>query len=275
MMKLYYIFLVIFLVLIVSSCQQKITPLTSEQKAQIESEVEKLWEKKFEVLNEMDLGGLDETFSENEFLGYVMGGRGTIKSRQVYMDSSKIWWDSRIEQNGKFSQIAIHALAEDLALVDYTSKWRGVPKDGRIRDLNVTNTLICRKENTGWKVIYEHESFMDIKPSLQRTTDGIFKPLHLVNLQSQQDEDKFLELLQDLNAYLAALGIKNIKYQAWKMRADQEGKYQYIFYSVWPDQPTYDTAHDSEAFKQFLNKWRDAFETMMKDHDYCRYVPLN
>jgi ketosteroid isomerase-like protein len=143
--------------------QQQPSPLTDTQKAEIAKQVRQQAELKFRAVGSMNLEGMDQIVSSKEFLGYAADGNLTITLRQEFMDLLQRAWGSQKELRGEMLRLAVHPLAEDLALVDYTAKWQGTDKKGQVWKLNVSVAMLFRKEEAGWKAIYEHESTKEVK----------------------------------------------------------------------------------------------------------------
>lgn len=153
------LFLALILLSALIACEKQMTGPEPISQAEIEKQIRSAWEEKFVILTTMDLAGWERLFSTREFLGYVSGGHYTISSRQAFMDSMVVWWGGRASQNGVLLQMKVHPLEVGLALLDYTSKWQIVNKNGTSLRVNVTNSSLYRKEEGGWKIIYEQEAF--------------------------------------------------------------------------------------------------------------------
>jgi len=146
-----------------AASQQQPSSLTDAQKVEIEKQVREQAELKFKAVGSMNLESMDQIFSRKEFLGYAANGDLTITERREFMDLLKQAWDFQEERRGEMLRLQIHPLAEDLALVDYTAKWQGTDKKGQVHKLNASIAMLFRKEEAGWKAIYEHESTKEIK----------------------------------------------------------------------------------------------------------------
>ena len=102
-----------------------------------------------------------------------------------------------------------------------------------------------------------------------------FKAVHMVNLNSDEDEKEFMEMLTDCNQGITDLGFPDSKYRVWKERGDRDGMYKYTFESFWPNQVVYDKVHNSEKFIEFRKKYNERFKAIMAEDQYNRYVRLN
>ena len=105
--------------------------------------------------------------------------------------------------------------------------------------------------------------------------DGVFKAVHLINLNADTSEAELQKILDELNNVITELGYTDIKYQLWKERGDTEGKYKYIFESKWPSQGIYDKVHNSDSYKKITEKYKTGYKELIKEEDYSRYIPLN
>jgi len=109
----------------------------------------------------------------------------------------------------------------------------------------------------------------------EENKEGVFRTVHLVNLNSVENEAEIVAILNDFNKVFAEVGYPNIRYNLWKERGDREGKYKYIFGSTWPDQATYDKVHKNEKFQAVFEKYKARWEELVNEDVYSRYVPLN
>ena len=159
----FFVISLVILLCFLLACRQQPTSLTDAHRAEIEKQVRQQWELKFKAVAALDLESMDRIFSNKEFLGYAADGNLTITLRREFMNLIKQAWASQTERHGEILHLAIHPLAEDLALVDYTAKWQGGDKNGQIYKLNASVAMLFRKEEAGWKAIYEHESTKEIK----------------------------------------------------------------------------------------------------------------
>lgn len=162
MRKLRLVVSLVILFCFLVACRQQPSSLTDAHKEEIEKQVRQQWELKFKAVATLDLESMEQIFSKNEFLGYAADGNVTVTVRRVFMDLLREAWGSQRERHGEILHLAIHPLAEDLALVDYTAKWQGIDKDGHTQKLNASVAMLYRKERAGWKAIYEHESTREI-----------------------------------------------------------------------------------------------------------------
>lgn len=141
------------------TCEKQLTGPEAITPGEVEKQVRRVWDEKWAILHSMDLAAWDQLYSVDGFLAYVSGGHYSITSRKAFMDSMTVWWGGRSAQSGTLLQLRIHALAADLALLDCTLKWQINSAGGPSVHVLVTNSSLYRKEEGGWKIIYEQESF--------------------------------------------------------------------------------------------------------------------
>ncbi len=102
-----------------------------------------------------------------------------------------------------------------------------------------------------------------------------FIAVHLVNLQSEDMEGEILAMMNDMNQALKKIGYPNIKYEVWKQRSGQDGRYTYLIQTTWPDQATYDKVHSHENYETTWDKHRSRYEDLVAEDVYNRYSLLN
>ena len=120
-------------------------------------------------------------------------------------------------------------------------------------------------------------SYSKLPNDAENNRKEVFKSIHLINLKPDASEQDLLNLLDELNKIISELRVAEVKYQLWKDRGDENKhrNYQYIMESTWPNQKVYDTVHNSEIYKTFVEKTGEKWEELIQDHVYTWYMALN
>lgn len=145
--------------IIMASCEQKPNAITDAQKDTITKEVQKQSDLFIKSLNTMDSKLLRQIFSDSNFLEAIFNGV-SIKSLNAVMDSVNYWFSYRSEQGIDKSDVQIDVLSNDLAMV--TNVFEGhitLKNSGQRFEIKIhAVSLLFRREPSGWKIIYYHES---------------------------------------------------------------------------------------------------------------------
>jgi len=149
------IYTVIFVVLI--SCQQK-TELTDEQKATLGAEVQKQYSDVISNLSKLDIDLWTEPWNKNEFIS-VNSGVNYFSTFNEFRDSVKNWFSLRERQEVEIIETRVKVLTPDLALLTSITNWDILFKNGVVGKSKALGTMLWKKETSGWKAIYLHESW--------------------------------------------------------------------------------------------------------------------
>jgi ketosteroid isomerase-like protein len=162
-MKTYFMIFVAIILIIGIGCQQKPTMLTDVQKTEIEKQIREQWNAYLKAANGLDFDKLMTFYSTNQFIGYLGGTQYALFSRQAFRDTLQYWFDRRAQQKIEPTLVAIHALKPDLAVLLFSGKFATVGKNGKPHQYEIAETLLFIKENEGWKILHEHESWTERK----------------------------------------------------------------------------------------------------------------
>jgi ketosteroid isomerase-like protein len=156
-MKKYLWSSVAIILMAIASCQVK-TELTDEQKAAIEKEVKDQYDRVISALEKVDVNAFTEYLSKDNFIAYN-GNLNNISNRSAFIDSLTNWYSFRESQKVELVEIQVTALTSELALVTDKTNWDALIKDGtHVKSANATSVL-WKKEESGWKQIFAHQSW--------------------------------------------------------------------------------------------------------------------
>ena len=143
------------------SCSEQSTELTDEQKATIISEVENQYRNAISDLSTLDMEIWSQPWSEDNFI--------SVNSRINYFSTFNEWRDSvtnafslRESQEVQLLDINTTLLSSDLVLITSIANWNILFKSGeQIKDSKTLASLLWKKEQSGWKIIFLHESWQE------------------------------------------------------------------------------------------------------------------
>jgi len=103
------------------------------------------------------------------------------------------------------------------------------------------------------------------------------KFIQLINIRPDADEAALINIFNEFNGVIAELGHKNIKYQIWKIKnnEEKEKKYTYLIEVTWPDQTTRSTIENSKQYQAIIEKYGEFMAMTIIDLYNQHYVPVN
>jgi hypothetical protein len=153
------VFLISIIFLYLFSCVSNTkTELTAEQKASIEEDVKGIYSDVITNLSKMDMDIWSEPWSKNEFI-CVNSGANYFNTLIEFKDSVNYWFSLRESQKVEIIQVNVTALTDELVLLNSIAKWDITFKQGEKMNVDALATMLWRKENNGWKIIFLHESW--------------------------------------------------------------------------------------------------------------------
>ena len=141
------------------SCNQQSTELTDEQKVTMISEVENLYAEMVSDLSTLDMEKWSQPYSEDNFIS-VNSLTNYFSNYEEWEDSVTYWFSLRESQEVGNVDVNTTVLSSDLVLLTSIGYWDlSFKSGGQIADSKSLVSLLWKKEPSGWKVIYLHESF--------------------------------------------------------------------------------------------------------------------
>ena len=160
-MKKHLLFFVLLLSIVVSACTTKCPPFTDLQKADIEKQILEIWDKMNTGIQKLDVDSCSQYYSSDEFIIAYIGG-AIYNSASALIDTIKVWWSRRTNNEIQQPTIKVTVSAADLALLTQSCVLQMNFKDGSARRIQDAMSVISKKEATGWKMIHRHESYYRI-----------------------------------------------------------------------------------------------------------------
>lgn len=159
-MKNHLFFFLLWAGILFTSCQTTFPPLTDSQKAAIEKQILEQWDKTGIAVKNADAESFMTSFSTNEFQAMYSEGKQFL-TRKEYADSVKVWFSARKSSEIQQPTIKVTVFTPTLVLFDQKSVFLVNLKDNRAFHSNHAVSFIYKKEDSGWKIIYGHESWND------------------------------------------------------------------------------------------------------------------
>ena len=124
------------------------------------------------------------------------------------------------------------------------------------------------------------ESEQSNEPSLSDTKEVVQyltpkqKSIHLFNLPDDITERQLSAAISEINSAITELGYSGVGYQLYKVEADTIKEYRYFMEGLWPDPETYKKIHDSEDWKQAVDKNGEMLENAFANQIYRRILKV-
>lgn len=116
-------------------------------------------------------------------------------------------------------------------------------------------------------------SLSDTKEVVQYLTPKQ-KSIHLFNLPDDITERQLSAAISEINSAITELGYSGVGYQLYKVEADSIKEYRYFMEGLWPDPETYKKIHDSEDWKQAVDKNGEMLENAFANQIYRRILKV-
>lgn len=159
MKKMYLLTAVLFLAFL-GGCQQQ--TLTKAKKQTIKKEVKTQFKQMVAAAQKMDVDTWSGFFSKDKFVAVVMG-TDYINDRSQFLDVMKNYFSMRESQKIDSVEVHLKVLSSSSVLLTSTENFEVMLKDGTGFKLKDAFSTLWQKEQAGWKVIYAHESWSEIK----------------------------------------------------------------------------------------------------------------
>ena len=123
------------------------------------SEVENLYAEVVSDLSTLDMENWSRPYSEDNFIS-VNSLTNYFSNYEEWKDSVTYWFSLRESQEVEIADVNTTVLSSDLVLLTSIGYWDLTTKSGmQIKDSKTLVSLLWKKEPSGWKIIFLHESF--------------------------------------------------------------------------------------------------------------------
>ncbi len=151
------------LVLTVIGCNQeepKQEVFGDKQKEAIVSEVKDQFKNLVGIINEKDIAKWSQFYSDDNFISAI-AGVAFFQKKEAWVDAITNYFSQRKSQELTVVKLNINALSPDKAILTCENNTEFILEN----DIKVNSkhffTLLWQKEQSGWKIIYSHESWAD------------------------------------------------------------------------------------------------------------------
>lgn len=104
---------------------------------------------------------------------------------------------------------------------------------------------------------------------------GPFHAVHMLRIDPQQAnaEKIMLAAIADMNQAIVKAGCSSCIYHLWKVSGNQNGRYNYLQISSWPDRAVYENIHRSAAYTAASKEWLE-LRSVVQEEVYDRFEEL-
>lgn len=134
--------------------------LTEAEKTLIAKEVEDQFGKLAAAVNQMNAGAWSDFYSNDGFISAIAGTE-SYTAKSAWVAAITGYFATRESQLLEPLQVRVAALAPRLALMTSEEKSVMRMKDGKRVNFRHVYTMLWRKEQSGWKILHSHESWMN------------------------------------------------------------------------------------------------------------------
>ncbi len=126
----------------------------------IQKEVKEQFNNLIDALNTLDAPAWADHYSRDGFLSAVAGADRSA-TRREWVDTVTSYFATREQQQVEVLAVQVTPLAPDLALLTSQEKSKMLFTDGQRMQSAHVFTMIWKKEEGGWKILYSHESWVE------------------------------------------------------------------------------------------------------------------
>ena len=143
---------------LINSCTKNTkTELTDEQKAIIQKEVKEETTKLISTRSQLNFDTYKVFFSEDQFISAILF-RGYLPTYSAWKDTLTVSFAQRTQAKTELQDVRVTVLAKDLAIVTTLENWENWYKNGNTSKSRGFTSIIWKKEQNNWKIIYYHQS---------------------------------------------------------------------------------------------------------------------
>jgi len=127
---------------------------------------------------------------------------------------------------------------------------------------------IFKKVDGKWLLHYCHSTHLPDK------SDKHLSSLHLLKIPEGKSIDALQDAINKLNQAIAEMGYWDCGYTLMQVVPDSNKEYNYFIKGNWKNQETYDTIHESEAWKKISDNFPEEASKLMENQIYLKIVDL-
>ncbi len=133
--------------------------LTDAEKQNIEKQVRAQFDQLVSAVNRKDARAWSEHYSKDGFVS-TFERTQYFGSRNAWVDTITSYFAERESQHVEPLAVQVIPLASDVALLTSQEKAEMRAKGGETNKFPHVFTMIWRKEESGWKILHSHESWV-------------------------------------------------------------------------------------------------------------------
>lgn len=136
------------------------TSCTEMEKEAIRKEVKDQFNRLVFAINQLDAGAWSEYYSKDGFLSAIVA-TDYFATRSAWVEVITNYFSTRERQHLEPVDVRVAPLTPDLALLTSEEKTEMWLKSGEHAKSKHVFTMVWKKEQSGWKILHCHESWMD------------------------------------------------------------------------------------------------------------------
>lgn len=156
-MKKQLLLIPLFLGILLIGCNKPSTQLTESQKSEIEKEILSLLDSINIPLKTLDVDGFSKFISSENFIANFWKDT-LVTTSDGFINLAKSRWSDAQSQDFKQNYLKITVLTPALVIVDREGIVSYKDQNGQTHEIKDFLSSICRKEQSGWKIIHTHET---------------------------------------------------------------------------------------------------------------------
>lgn len=134
--------------------------ITEADKKAIRNEVKHQFDQLISAINQSNAETWSENYSQDQFLSAI-ASTDLYTTRSAWVNTITNYFAMREQQHLEPFEVQVAALTPDLALMISQEKGEIQLKDGKELKHKHVFTMIWKKEQDGWKILYSHESWVE------------------------------------------------------------------------------------------------------------------
>jgi len=159
-MNTIYLNVCIIVLMLIFGCQKLQQNDIEEESKMIKQEVKEQFRELISALNNLDSIAWSDFYSKDEFLSAFVS-TDFYADRGEFIDSIKHYFTLRELQKVEPLEVQVNELSPTVALLTSQEKTEMQLKNGENMKSKHVYTLLWKKEQSEWKIIHSHESWID------------------------------------------------------------------------------------------------------------------
>lgn len=232
------------------ACQQ---PNPEAEKANVEAAINDF----YSAAQKFDYEGM-KTFCTPDFSAFEDGM--TFNTLDDFINLFKSIEGSTVDMKLNFVKTEVSGNMAS-AIVEFDASFTNGPA---VIHFLTYEDYILKKMNNKWLLHFFHSSHLPIPE------DTDYASLHLLKVPDNAAIDELTETIGQLNEAIGSLGYMDCGYKLLQIKEDKSDTYNYFIQGKWINQETYQTIHDSDAFKNVADNIPESVRDILRTQLYVK-----